>query len=91
MSIEVCCVVTKQYSLAIGQGTCSDPVSSAAAVFVRREDWRLGDGHLRATIQTIFPIRSLAKYHIFLTPESAPRPAAPVACADVPAGLVIAP
>ena len=91
MTIDMCCVVTPQYSLAIGQGTCSAPVLGAAAVIARRQDWRLRDGHLHATIQTIFPLRSSAKYHISLIPESAQSAAGPVACADVPAGLVIAP
>lgn len=91
MTIDLCCVVTPRYELAIGLGTCSDPTLGADAVIVRHEDWHLGNGHLQATIQTIFPIRSRSKYHVSLIDEPPPRSAGPLACADVPAGLVVAP
>lgn len=90
MTIAFCCVPSPEYSLAIGQGTCSAPAAGSLAVIAGRNDWRFSAGHLSAKMPTMFPIRAAGRFHLVFYQQAfqiKPQAMTTLACADVPEEL----
>lgn len=87
MTIDICCLARRDYALEVAQGTCAAPSKIPAAVIAANLDWRFNRGHLRASLRSIFPIHSSARYHLFLIDMVAPQPTPPLLCSDVPQQL----